>query len=100
MNLDQGESYIDISIWIKNKRVTINPINNKYDKHFSICCNGCIKLWRNTKNITENTKNWEGINYPRENDYKKKNHNPMISMLRFIPTFQNIAQSVKNKLFL
>ena len=44
MNLDQGESYIDISIWIKNKRVTINPINNKYDKHFSICCNGCIKL--------------------------------------------------------
>ena len=44
MNLDQGESYIDSSVWMKNKKVTINPVNNKYNKQFSMRCNGCIKL--------------------------------------------------------
>ena len=32
VNFKPGGSYIDFPDWIKNKKATINPINNKYNK--------------------------------------------------------------------
>ena len=34
INFKRGGSYIDSSYWIKNKNVTINPINKKDNKCF------------------------------------------------------------------
>ena len=34
INFNRGGSYIDSSDWIKNKKVTINPINKKDSKCF------------------------------------------------------------------
>ena len=34
INFNRGGSYIDSSDWIKNKKVTINPINKKDNKCF------------------------------------------------------------------
>ena len=39
LNPNRGGSYIDSPNWIKNKKVTINSIDKKYNK----CYNSCIK---------------------------------------------------------
>ena len=70
INPNRGGSYIDSSDWIKNKKVTINPINKKDYK----CYNSCVKETRkNLKGITKiktfiNKYNWKGINFPSEKD--------------------------------
>ena len=46
INFNCGGSYIDCPDWKKNKKVTINPINNS-----------SIKLRRNTKRSKKNNKN-------------------------------------------
>ena len=53
--------------------------------------------------------NWEGINYPSEKDDRKKLQKIMqqlllmfymLKMIKYIlPTFQDITQNMKNKLF-
>ena len=43
INYKCGRSYIDIPDRIKNERPTINPINKKDNKCFSIHCNSHVK---------------------------------------------------------
>ena len=83
----------------------------------SIFCDCCIKLQKLEKNPERITKikpfidkyDWEGINYPSEKDDQKKfeqnNLTVALNVLYakkkkyILPTFQNITQIVKNKLF-
>ena len=44
INLNCGGSYIDSPDWIKNKKATINTINKKDSKCFSIRCNSRVKF--------------------------------------------------------
>ena len=75
----------------KNKKATINPINQK---KLSIHCNSCVKLCRNKKKdlqrITKikpfiNKYSWEGINFPSVKDdwksFEKNNVKIAINIL-------------------
>ena len=95
-NPNCGWPYIDSPGWIKNKKATINPVNNK---HFQ--CDATVTL--NHDEITNvkpfmNKYNWKWINFASEKDDfcmfcmpRKKKY--ILSM------FQNITQTMKNKLF-
>ena len=81
INFKWGRSYIDSPEWIKNKKVTINPINKKDNKCFqyvnTVALN-CEKIKKGYQKITKikpfiDKYNWEGINDPSENDNWKKN---------------------------
>ena len=52
INPNRSGSYINSPDWVKNKKVTINPINEKDNKRF--CCKICIKSWKNQKRSTKN----------------------------------------------
>ena len=52
----QGKTYIDSLGWIKNKKITINPINKKYEC-FQDAKNGHVRSWRNNKRSPKNNKN-------------------------------------------
>ena len=44
INLNFSRLYIESPGWIKNKKATLNPINKKDNKCFSIHCNSGIIL--------------------------------------------------------
>ena len=79
INLNCGGSYIDSSDWIKNKKATINPINKKDNKCFQYAVTVALNyegIKKHPQRITKNKPfinkyNWEGINYPSENDWEK-----------------------------
>ena len=63
--------YIDSPDWIKNKKATINPINEK-DKCFQYALNH-EEIEKDLQRKTTikpfmNQYNWEGINFPSEKD--------------------------------
>ena len=69
--------------WIKNKKTTINPINEKYSKCFQYAVTVALnheEIKKDLKRITKiksfiNKYNWEGINFSSEKDDWKKNDN-------------------------
>ena len=80
INPNRGGSSIDSPDWIKNKKVTINPITKKDDK----CFQYAVKVALNPENIRKHSErminikpyinkyNWEGINFPSEKNDQKK----------------------------
>ena len=76
INLNRGESYIDFPDWIKNKTVTINPINKKDNKCFQYTAAVALnyeEIKKDPQRIAKikpfiNKHSWEGINYPSEKD--------------------------------
>ena len=73
INPNRGGSYPD---WIKNKKVTINPINKKDNKCFQCAITVPLnyeEITKDPKRITKikpfiNKHNWEGIHFPAEKD--------------------------------
>ena len=69
INLSCGGSYIDSPDWVKNKRVTINPINKKDNKCFQYAVTVTLnheEIKKDPQKITKiksfiNKYNWEGI---------------------------------------
>ena len=67
--------------WIKNKKATTNPINEKNNK----CLQYTVTVGLNHEEIKRNPQrmkkiesfidkyNWEGINFPSKKDDRKKN---------------------------
>ena len=113
INLNCGGSYIDSTDWIKNKKTTINSINKKDNKCFQCTVTAASnyeEIKKDPKRVTKikpfiNKHNWEGINYPPENDDGKKFENNVAISLNVLYAkyillmFQNITQIVKTKLF-
>ena len=72
INPSHGGSYIDSPDWIKNKKATVNPINEKDNK----CFEYCVTVVLNNKEIGKyfekmnkikpfiNKYKWEGIYFP------------------------------------
>ena len=79
INLNHGGSYIDSPDWINNKKATINSINKKDNKYFKYAVTVALnheEIRKDHQGITKikpfiSTYNWEGINFPSENDYWK-----------------------------
>ena len=79
INPNRGESYIDSPDWIKNKKVTINPINKK-DKCFQYAVTVALNhevLKKDPQRITKiktciDEYNWKGIKFPSEKHFCKK----------------------------
>ena len=80
ISLNRGSSYIDSPIWIKNKRVTINPQNTEDNK----CFQYAITTTLNYQNINHhperisklkpfiNNYNWKDIEFPSHSkDWRK-----------------------------
>ena len=75
-----GGSYIGSPDWIKNKKATINPINEKDNKCIQFAVSVALnheKIKKGPQRITKvksfiNKYNWEGKNYPSEKDHRKK----------------------------
>ena len=67
ISLKHGGSYIDSPDWIKNKKATVNSINDD---------NKCFKSWRNRKKLQDISKikpfinkyNWKRIIHPSGKD--------------------------------
>ena len=65
-------SYIDIPGWIKNKKATINLINQKDKKYFQYAVTVALnyeEIKKDSQRITKvksfiNKYNWKGINFP------------------------------------
>ena len=74
LNLKRGGSYKDSPEWIKIKKATINPINEKDSKGFQYALTVALNHERIKEDPQRITKikpsidnyNWEGINYPSE----------------------------------
>ena len=73
INLKCGGSYVDPPDWIKNKKVTTNPIN--YDDEFFQCAATVTlnhaETGKNSQGISKikpsiNKNDWKGINYLSE----------------------------------
>ena len=79
INLNRGGSYVESPDWIKNKKVTINPINKK-GKCFQYTIKVALsheEIGKHPEKITKiksfvNKYNWEEINYLLEKDDCKK----------------------------
>ena len=113
-----GGSYIDSADWIKSKRATIKSINKKHNKCFQYAITVALnhqKIKDHPERITKIKPftakyHWEIINYPSEkHDWKKGKKIIQQLLLMFymlkitkyiLPTFENITQSVKNKLLI
>ena len=102
LNPNWGGSYIDSLDWIKNKKATINPINNKDNK----CLQQKVTVALNYEEIRKNSETirkiksfinkyrWEGINFPVEKyDWKKFQKNN----LRIVNAF-NVLYAKKEKI--
>ena len=117
INSNQGGSYTVLPDWKKNKKARINLINKK-DKSFKyviIVALNHEEIGKNSQRISNiepfiSKCNWEEINYPSKKvEYEKfGKNNPTTALNVFrklkkkkfiLPTFQNITQSIKNKLF-
>ena len=117
INPSCGGSYKDSSDWIKNKKAAINSINKKDKKsvQYNVTLvlsqkfqvRSSLEIGKNSERPTKikafiNKYNWEAINYQSGKDDPKK----MLLIFcilksrKFIlPMFQNVTQSVKNKIF-
>ena len=79
INPNRSGSCVDSPDWIKKKK-TINPINKKDNKCFEYAVTVTLnhkEIGKNPKRITKiklfiNKYNWEGINFPSEEDDWKK----------------------------
>ena len=80
INPNCGGSCIDSPGWIKSQKATINPINKKDKKCIQYIVTVTLnheEIKKDLQKITEittfiNKYNWEGINFPsEEDDYKK-----------------------------
>ena len=81
INPNHGGSYINFPDWIKNKKLTIDPINKKDNK----CFQYGVTVALNHEGIKEDPQritkikpfsskyNWKGLNFPSEKDDWKKN---------------------------
>ena len=80
INPNHGGSYIDSPDWIKNKKATINSINKKDNRCFQYAVTVPLnheKIKNVPQRITKtklfiNKYNWEGKNFPSEQDDWKK----------------------------
>ena len=85
INPNRGRSYIDSPDSIKNKKVTINPINKKDNKCFQYAVTVVLNHEEIEKNLEKiakikplmNKYNCEGINFPSKKDDWKKLDNKM-----------------------
>ena len=78
ITLNRGSSYIETHDWIKNKRVTINPKNNKDNNCFQYAITAALN-YQNIDSHPErisklkpfiNNYNWKSINFPAgDKDY-------------------------------
>ena len=57
INPNHGGSYIDSLDWIKNKKVTVNPINKKDNKCFQYALIVILNYEEMKKRSTQNNKN-------------------------------------------
>ena len=117
INFNRGGPYIDSSYWIKSIRATINPINKKDNKCFQYAVTVALNYEEIKKDPQRMTKinpfinkyNWEGLNFLSEKDDWKKleKNNVTIALNVFyakkkkciLLMFQNITQTLKNRLF-
>ena len=93
INPNRGGSYIDCPDWIKNKKATINPINEKDNKCFQYAVTVALnheEIGKHAEIITEiksfiNKYNWEGISFPSEKDdwknFEKNNVTIVLNVL-------------------
>ena len=113
INPNRGELYNDSPDWMKNKKSS-NKSSQCLWKFFSVHCNIPTKSWRHLERKSDvksfmNKYNWKEISYPSEKgDWERFRKIIQQLLLKFfmlktrnyiLPTFQNIIQSVKNKLF-
>ena len=88
ISINRGGSYIDSPQWLKNKKSTINPINNDYK-----CFQYAVTLALNLDKIRNNPQriskiipfidqyNWKDINFPAmSKDWKKFELNNEIAL--------------------
>ena len=92
ITLNCGGSYIDSPDLMKNKKVTINPINKNDNKSFQYAVTVALnheEIKKDPQRITKikpfmNKYNWEGINFPSEkDDWKKCEKNNVSIVLNF-----------------
>ena len=101
INPNRGRSYTDSPDWIKNKKVTVNPIIKNNNKCFQYAVTVMLihkEIKNNPQKITKtkpfiNKQNWEGINFPSEkDDWKKFKKNNVTAAL-------NILYAKKEKIY-
>ena len=101
INFNCGGSYIDSPDWIKNKKVTINPINKKDNKYFQyakIVTSKYEKIKKDPQRIAKikpfiNKYNWQGIYFPsKKDDWKKFEKNNVTIAL-------NVLYAKKEKIY-
>ena len=88
ISINRGGSYIDSPQWLKNKKSTINPINNDY-KCFQYAVTLALNLDKIRKNSLRKSKikpfidqyNWKDIDFPATSkDWKKFELNNEIAL--------------------
>ena len=94
ISINRGGSYIDSSQWLKNKKSTINPINNDY-KCFQYAVTLALNLDKIRKNPQRISKiksfidqyNWKDIDFPAmSKDWKKFQLNNEIALnILYVP---------------
>ena len=93
INLNRGGSYIDSPDWIKNKKATTNPINEKDSNCFQYAvtiASNHKEIGKRSERITKiksfiNKYNRKGINFPSEkNDWKKFEKNNLTIALNVL----------------
>ena len=80
MSLNRGNSYTESPIWIKNKRVTINPQNTEDNKCFQYAITAALNYQNITNNCQRiskiklfiNNYNWKDMEFPSHSkDWRK-----------------------------
>ena len=94
ISINRGGSYIDSPQWLKNKKSTINPINNNY-KYFQYAVTLALNLDKIRKNPQRISKikpfidqyNWKDIDFPATSkDWKKFELNNEIALnILYVP---------------
>ena len=94
ISISRGGSYIDSPQWLKNKKSTINPINND-DKCFQYAVTLALNLDKIRKNPQRISKikpfidqyNWKDIDFPATSkDWKKlESNNEIVLNILYIP---------------
>ena len=108
ISINRGGSYIDSPQWLKNKKSTINPINNHH-KCFQYAVTLAVKLDKISKNPQRISKikpfidqyNWKNIGFPATSkDWKKFELNNEIALnILYVPhNTRKIHVAYKSKL--
>ena len=94
ISISRGGSYIDSPQWLKNKKSTINPINND-DKCFQYAVTLALNLDKIRKNPQRISKikpfidqyNWKNIDFPATSKDRKKleSNNEIVLNTLYIP---------------